>query len=68
MRRRWGVNLLNLLIGATLMWGVLEGVAYAVTCWEETSQDRTTLRTVYCTICCLNLGTPAAECTRSCRQ
>jgi len=66
--RRWGVNLLNLAIGALLMFGVLEALAYADACYEETYQDRTTLRMVYCTICCTNMGTPAAQCTRSCRQ
>jgi len=65
--RRWGVNLLNLLVGAGLMFGALEGVAYALTCWEETFQGANG-RTTWCQVCCLNFGTPAAQCTRTCRQ
>jgi hypothetical protein len=65
--RRLGVNLLNLLLGALLMFGVLEGVAYALTCWEEQSTGANG-RITWCQICCQNMGTPAAQCTRTCRQ
>lgn len=46
--RRWGVNLLNLIVGALLMAGVLEGVAAAYYCYDEyDSSNRKT-----CTVCC----------------
>lgn len=46
--RRWGVNLLNLTVGALLMAGVLEGVAVAYRCYDEYDDANRKV----CTVCC----------------
>ena len=59
--RRW---IVNVLIGGSLALGSL---AWADGCYEETQRVENPGRTIYCTICCTNVGTPAQQCTRSCR-